>query len=49
MTKRIYGLIEPHWSAFCGTAEMREQLEDAGFCRIEVRPDSANMMPTVIS
>jgi hypothetical protein len=49
LTQRIYGLIEPRWSTFCATAEMRAQLEEAGFCRIAVRPDSANMMPTFIA
>ncbi len=49
LTQRIYGLIEPRWGTFCGTAEMRAQLEEAGFCRIAVRPDSANMMPTFIA
>ncbi len=49
VTQRIYGLIQPRWSTFVGTADMRNDLEEAGFGRIEVKPDSANMMPTLIA
>ena len=49
LTQRIYGLIQPRWSTFCGTADMREHLQEAGFSHIEVRPDRANMMPTFIA